>query len=297
MTRDMADDRPVTTLGAQLRQVRRQWRRHALLEACGRVLFLAAIVLGLSAALARAASLSDAGALGLAAAAAAVILTGAGVFAWPLRRQPDDRQVARFVEERFPGMDDAVVTAVEVEEGAAAGDGFAPLVVAAAARRLADRDLTAAVDPRARRLAEWRAAGAVAASVLALVLAAPLLERALQVAYVRMYPSAVSVRVAPGDLRVATGTPVTIEARVSARGATLTRVAPAITVDAGNGPTTVPMTPEGDRFVFHLDRLERSFTYLVSAGPAVSGRYAVTALVPARVARIESSTITRRSRA
>ena len=47
------------------------------------------------------------------------------------------------------------------------------------------------------------------------------------------------------------------------------------------------MVRAGDGYELRIGALERSFTYRVSAGPAVSRAYAVTALHPSRVQRIE----------
>src|SRR5262249_52876959 len=76
------------------------------------------------------------------------------VVARPLRGHPDDRRVARFIEERFPDCGDAIVTAADVAERPREGRDFAPLVVAAAARTLRTLDLDAVVDrAEARRAA------------------------------------------------------------------------------------------------------------------------------------------------
>ena len=207
---------------------------------------------------------------------------------WPLRRRPDHHQIARFVEERCPDLDDAVVTAVDLQERGGNGSAFAPLVIQSAAARLGAMDLSACVDPREIRMAGWRTAAGTLALALALVLAAPLGERAVQVAYLRLFPASISVHVRSGDMRVAAGRPVTISATVHGRRGTLTRVAPSVTLETAPGQvTTVPMVRAGDGYELRINALERSFTYKVAAGPAVSRAYSVTALHPSRVQRIE----------
>ena len=113
---------------------------------------------------------------------------------WPLRRRPDDRQIARFVEERVPELDDAIVTAVEIQPARAprGEHTFAPLVVAAAARaaarhrpgarRRSARDQTAGRRRRRRRAAASRSRCS---------LARPFVEKAAQVAYIRLFPASV----------------------------------------------------------------------------------------------------------
>ena len=52
---------------------------------------------------------------------------------WPLRTRPSDRQVARFIEERCPGLEDRLASATEVAERPA-WSGLAGLVVHDAVR-------------------------------------------------------------------------------------------------------------------------------------------------------------------
>ena len=283
----MADSANGTDLSAQLHRVRARWLRTAALNATARAAMAAAVVLALAAGAARLVPESDAAALALALVTVAAVAGLGAVLLWPLRRRPDDRRVARFVEERCPECADAIVTAVDITGRGAGTRDFAPMVVASAARTLAALDLDRIVDRRETRGAAARAAGALTAGALALVLAAPLLERAAQAAYVGIFPGSVTLAVAPGDMRVAAGTPATILATVSGRAGRLDRLTARITLDAGGQTVTLPMERTGDGYRFQVPRVERSFHYLVSAGPAASRAYAVTALHPARVQRID----------
>ena len=103
-------------------------------------------------------------------------------------------------------------------------------------------------------------------------------------AYIRL-PGAVQLTVVPGDLRVPAGRPATIVAVAGRRG-TLAHLGPQITLDANGHTVTLPMQAAGDGYEFRVARVDRSFHYMVSAGPAVSRAYSVTALHPARVERI-----------
>ena len=53
----------------------------------------------------------------------ALLLALAGIVRalWPARRVPTDAQVARFIEEREPSLDDRLVSAVDVVSAARAG--------------------------------------------------------------------------------------------------------------------------------------------------------------------------------
>src|SRR5206468_637256 len=102
------------------------------------------------------------------------------------------------------------------------------------------------------------------------------------------FPSSISVQVRSGDMRIAAGRPVTIRAAVAGRRGTLTRIAPSVTLESGPGQTsTVPMVRAGDGYELRIGALERSFRYKVTAGPAASRAYSVTALHPSLVQRIE----------
>ena len=274
-------------LSSRLARVRRRWLQVAALNVSGRVLAVAAVVLVLAAATDRVAALSDVSVL-LLASAAVILAVAAGVaLAWPLRRRPDDRRVARFIEERHPSCADAIVTAVDLTRTGSATRDFAPLVVASAIRALDGLDLDAVVDRADVRASAWRASGAAAAFALALVFAAPVLLRGVEVAYVRLFPASVSLTVESGDMRVAAGRPVTIAAHVRGRRGALGRIAASVTLDAAGQRVTLPMDRTADGYRFQVQSVERSFHYRVSAGPAASREYAVTALHPARVQRID----------
>jgi hypothetical protein len=280
-------ERSAALLSDALRRIRRRWFTLQLLKVLARILVAAALVFAAAALIDRALEPTDAPLLALAALAILLSLVAIVVLAWPLRRQPDDRQVARFVEECCPELDDAVVTAIEI--GRAPSEYvFAPLVVEAAASRLQGLDLSRIVDARELRAVMWRGAGAAIALVLAAVLAGPFVDRAAQVAYLRLFPSSVRLNVRSGDMRVPVGRPVTISASVEGSRGTLTRIAPIVTIEGAQGQTTATqMTRTGDAYALRINAVDRSFKYTVTAGPAVSRAYAVTALYPPRVQRIE----------
>jgi hypothetical protein len=283
----MERDAPHVDFSAALGRVRARWTRHAVLAAAARAMLAAAAVLALAALAERVLPMADTPALVLAIAAVALVAAAAAAFAWPLRRRPDDRRVARFVEERYPECGDAIVTAVDLAGRGRTDRDFAPLVVAAAARRLSSLDLDLVVDPGQARRTARRAAVSAAALVAAAVFAWPFLARGVEVAFIRLFPSSVQVTVAPGDLLVAAGKPAIILARVSGRPGSLSRIAAHITLDASGQTVTAPMERTADGYRFQVARVDRSFHYMVSAGPAVSRAYAVTALHPARVQRID----------
>src|SRR5882672_5260389 len=87
-------------------RVRRRWRTLRTFEAIVRASVAAIVVVGI----ALTAALSTAGRPGaLATIGIVAVLLTAAAFVWgllPLRRVPDDRHVARFIEEHTPALDD-----------------------------------------------------------------------------------------------------------------------------------------------------------------------------------------------
>lgn len=278
----------MTELTQALHAVRRRWRTLLALRASARALTGASLIVAAGALSERWLQPSDGAVLAMAAFATGLTVALVAMLARPLRTRPDDRQIARFVEEHCPDLDDAIVTAVDIQRRGTSDSGFAPLVLRAAAARLVTADLSGCVHPREIRMAGCRTTGGACALVLALVLAAPFMNRAAQVTYLRLFPGSISVHVRSGDMRVPAGRPVTISATVAGRRGTLTRVAPSVTIEAAPGQvTTVTMVPTGDAYELRIAALDRSFKYTVTAGPAASRQYAVTALHPSRVRRIE----------
>ena len=267
--------------------IRRRWQTCAALRALARGLALVAVILVAAAVAERVIQPSDTPLLVLAGATVALVLAAAAWALSSLEHRPDDRRIARFVEERVPELNDTLVTAVDIQSGPARDDTFAPLVIAAAASRLREIDPARILDPADLRRAVRLAAGAAIALLLSAVLARPFVEKTVQVAYVRLFPASVSVQVHSGDMRIPAGRPVTIAAHVSSRRVALGRIAPFVTVESQGTSVTMPMVASANGYELRIPALERSFKYRVTAGPARSNDYRVTALVPARVQRIE----------
>ena len=157
-------------LTAVLARVRTRWRTLSGLAALTRAV-AAASALALAALVAYLiASPGEGGLVVLFLLPAAGLVGAAGWFLWLVRRRPDDRAVARLIEERCPELEDRLATAVELgsrsdERGASVL--LAPLV-ADAAFRAGDLDLDRIIPTRAlRRVA--LAAGLSLAVLLAIL--------------------------------------------------------------------------------------------------------------------------------
>jgi hypothetical protein len=233
---------------------------------------------------ARVVTLGD-GALTLLLAIATLLgLAGVVLVLRSIPRRPTDRQLARFIEERV-GMDDELVSAVDAAERSGA---FQALVVDRAVQRL-DRAGAGTIVPTSvlRRAALEPVAG-LGALVLAFVLAAPILGRALESAWITFFPQSVHVAVEPGDVRIVAGKPVTLRASVWVGSRRLTRFTPSVTVAAAKDERSIAMAPVADGgFLLTVDAVDRTFRYRITAGSARSQEYTVTALFSPRVKQID----------
>lgn len=155
----MNASQPVQALVAD---VRRRWRRRALLH--GAALSLLTLALAGSAVLLLYAAF-DAPLFYVALAAGIGALVLLGVVAHyvlrPAFRRISDREVALFIEEKVPGLEDRLNSAVEIDDPAAARKAHGALVdglLDDLARRTRALPLTTVVDARRARLLAWGSA-------------------------------------------------------------------------------------------------------------------------------------------
>ena len=235
----------------------------------------------------------DGSALALTSAASLVLaLVGTIAVAFRIERRPDDRRVARFIEERLadspgaPAADDAIVSALE-RPGSEAAAAFHPLVVAAALKKLEATSPADIVTSSVLRRASLHAVAGSAVLAAALWLSARPVTQAFETAWVALFPDSIHVEVLPGDVRVVAGQPLKIRAVVRGVRGPLTRVSPTMTVAAGKESRTVPLAQNGDGFEFAFESVDRTFRYAIAAGASRSREYTVTALFPPRVRRID----------
>jgi hypothetical protein len=273
---------PQNELGAVLAEVRRRWARGVRLSAWTTGAAAATMLLGVGALtvwLLASEGLALSFVVLLVLALVAVTLACA---LWPLRQPPSDLQLARFIEERAGGLDDVVVTAVQ--------HGAQPTPPAAALARQAVR---AVEDVGYERIISGdslrRAAVGAAAATLVLVAGsaafAPTVSRGVGVAAAYLLPSRLLIEVTPGTSKVRAGASLTITARLHGLDAGLV---PELHLGPAGESTARRMTPGGDgTFTMTLDRVQQSFAYAVTAGPARSDDYAIDVIRPARVKRID----------
>jgi hypothetical protein len=214
-----------------------------------------------------------------------ISLFAIGYVLWPFRRQPSDRQLARFIEERMPDLDDVVVTAVDARSRPDVSERMRELLTADAGRALAALDLDTVVAPDSLRRAGIAALVATFALGLSVAFFAPALSTASGVLFAYLFPARLTVEVSPGAAKVRAGQPFTITARI---GGITGGVVPSVSVAVGKDVRTVRMSPAGDqRFTLTIEKVTAPFVYAVSAAGAKSGDYAVSVIRPPRVDRID----------
>jgi hypothetical protein len=310
---------PRERLRSLLDAVRARWRMQAVLRVIGRAAFAASMPVAGAAIAARALAL-DGGPLGILVATTFVAATAAAILvafrsgAVAIVRRPSDVRMARFVEERVADrsaledraadraaasdgsgsrqpLNDVLVSAVHEAEASHADDiGFRGLVIASAADRLAAIHPERIIPRAAIRRAAFEAIAGCAVFAIAVAFTLPPLGRAVDYAWIALFPDSVSVKVHPGDARVRPGGSVFVSATVTSRGRATETIAPVVIIEssAGRDAQTVAMSRiPGDQPWVAVIPVDGTFRYRVAAGPARSAEYTVTALLPPRAERIE----------
>lgn len=272
------------TVRTFLQHVRRRWFAVAALGVVARVGLAIAVVTQAALVIDWIRPLGGAGLLVLASVAAAIALAAAAALLWPLRSGPSDRQVARFVEEARPELEDRLVSAADVDV-----DGpFGALVLADATRRVRALDPRSIVSREVLRRSAARAVLAGLALIAVAFMARGPAGRAFDALRLYAFPSSVAIHVLPGDARVVLGQPVLISARLASISTdNIDGTRPTLIVDDGGEPRTYVMQPTGEGFALELASVTGDFAYRVSAGGAASEEYRIVALRPPTVARID----------
>ena len=231
----------------------------------------------------------SAGAL-VAVMAVTLLVTGAIVVAVAvrLRARVPARQLARYIEERAPTLEDRLVTAIDSSRRAADAAGPSPLVAALAAdasRVASTVDAAAIVSVASMR----RARASALASVLAVVVAGSQVwspvRAAWAVAALWAFPAHVTLQVQPGNVTVLVGTTVDVVATLSGTSAPATAELLLRAPDGTWAATPMPRQADG-RFVVTQRAPRTSTEYKVRAAGLESATYTLQTLERPRIARI-----------
>src|SRR5436190_3046371 len=266
-------------------RVRKRWRAQRLFEATVRGALAGSAAIGVALVAAR----WSTGAPGLLAfvIATALLLAAAalGRAFWPLRRSPGDIQVARFIEERAPALEDRLVSAVDVANPRHATPLFADLMLADAGRRAHEVDLDAVVPAIGLRRAGFQAAASVLALAAVLWAARGPARQAVDSASLSLFPGRVVLEVTPGDARIKAGSALAIQARLVGNRAPI--IAQVQIADGDRWRGSEMSTDTAGSFRFGVAAVTAPFKYRVAAGPLTSPVYEVAVAHAPRVKRID----------
>jgi hypothetical protein len=265
-------------IAAILRQVRNRWRLLMVLRASARADAAAALVLGLALIAHRLLNPQGMTLIALWALAIAGAVACVATLIPSIRRVPRDRQLARFIEERCPELEDVLATVIS--EDLTESNPMAAAVADEAARRIQAIDRDRVIHCFAVRKAAVLSTAATLALVLLAMLSAGPAGEAMRLAAVYLFPERLALAVAPGDAKVRAGDPLRVVATISGAAA----VVPMLTT--GDGTETL-MEAGPDGFAVEFDRVEEDFQYVVTAAGTTSPEYSVTVIRPPRVERID----------
>ncbi len=277
---------------SRIRTVRRRWRAQMLVKGIGLFLAAGALVLGLG--------VWGGDLFGFRPAAVwilrgitgvALILVALRFLYLPLSRRVSDIQIARFVEERFPELQDRLVTAVEYGGTGRVSPGLLDLLIRDALTKSSRLDFGVFLEPR--RLTAYGAAGGGAVLVLLALLSwGPSFFRyGFDLLYVRWAEASseklLRIEVLPGDATLARGSDQLIEARL------IGFDSPDVSLHLqtqGAAWTSAAMEPlpQGSGFRYLFVDLNMPQTYYVESAGVRSPTFTISIVDVPRVERIDA---------
>ncbi len=273
-----------TELSGLLARVRNRWRAVAALRAWSLAAAVTSLVLALALVAQRMVAPEGFALVALWLVAVAVALVSLGWMAVPLRRAPADRQIARFIEECCPELEDTLVTAI-AERGAREPRSMAEAVVGDAVRRTRGLDVDRIVSKRALRGVAMRAAAATVALLILGVFSVGPAGRAARVFALYLFPESLGVHVLPGDVKVRAGQSVKIVATLTG---SVPGLVPVLRTSEASGLRETRMEPEANAngFAIAFDNVDESFRYSIVAANTTTRDYTITVIRPPRVEQI-----------
>ncbi|PYQ95855.1 MAG: hypothetical protein DMF97_16300, partial [Acidobacteria bacterium] len=203
---------------------------------------------------------------------------------WPLRRVPGDRQVARFIEEQTPSLDDRLVSAVDVAHSPSRA-ALAELMLSDAAKRAREIEPHRIVPAEALRRAGFQAAASVLVFAAVLAVGWSTARQAVDAVWLTAFPDRLTLQVTPGHARIKAGTAFAVQARLIGNRAPV--IAQVQIADGSGWRGREMITDQPGAFRLALDSVTASFKYRVVAGAVTSPTFDVTVTRPPRVTRID----------
>ena len=272
-----------------LARVRGRWRALHVFQATVRAALAAAGAVGVGL---FAMSLSAGVPTVFAALAVTSALLALAGLAWgllPLRAVPSDAQVARFIEERVPALDDRLVTAVDAVRASRSASPAPTVLIepmlADAARRSREIDLDAVLPVEVLRRAGFQAAAAALVLGALLWLAGNPARQAFDAVALTLFPQRVALDVTPGNAKIKIGTALAIRARLVGNRAPV--IAQVQIADGGSWRIAEMTADTAGTFRLSMPSVSASFTYRIVVGPVTSPTYRIAVAQPPRVTRID----------
>ncbi len=266
---------------ALIARIRKRWRAVTTLRLWTRAAGSAALAMGLALLTYKLTQPAGGPLVALWGASIALVIV---VMIWAIasiRRSPGEPQMARFIEERCPELEDSLVSALA--HGVSDPQPMFAAVVDDAARRARHIDIDCIISSRAVRQAVLLAtAASITFAVIGTFSIAPVTQAA-RVVRVYAFPGSLNLQVRPGDARIRAGESLQVVATLS--GDEL--VVPVLRVGSGDNWRETRMERSDSGFAFTVDRIEQDFRYAVTAAGASSREYTVTVMRPPRVERID----------
>ncbi len=212
-------------------------------------------------------------------------------FVVPLRRRISDIQIAQYIEERYPHLEDRLVTAVEFGDGRGISAGMLDLLIKDAIEKTNRLDFSVFLNRR--HLTAYGSVAAATFIVLILLLnwGPPFFHYGFDKLYVQWAhaapPAPLLIEVMPGDVKVAKGIDQQIKAQLLGFDSPDVK----LYVQPVNAATWTPLAMEPDRsgssFLYLLVEVQSSMRYYVEARDVRSRTYTLTVLNTPRVDKID----------
>jgi hypothetical protein len=279
------------SLMSRIRMVRRRWRMQRVAK--GLAFFLVAtialLLLGIWGA--------DLFGFKPAAVWAMRLITGGAAayiayrfFVVPLRRRISDVQIAQYIEERYPHLQDRLITAIEFGAGRDISPGMLDLLIKDAVEKTSRVDFSVFLDRK--RMTTYGVAGAGAFLVLLALLnwGPPFFQYGFDRLYVQWVNAAPRtpffIEVLPGDVEIAEGINQQIKAQLI--GFDSSEVTLFTQAEAASNWTQSGMEaePVGSGFLYLLVEVPSTLRYYVAAGDVKSKTYTIKVLHSPRVDKI-----------
>ena len=276
----------ITEFDSVLTRIRRRWTTNILLRLFGHVGLALSLIVVMAVVVEAVWQPTDLPLIVLALVTCCMVAT---FLVWLFCRTcllPDNRKLARFVEECIPELGDSFASAAEVAHSLE-NRTIGTLVLADTIARLREVDLERVIS-RAQlfRMASY---GAVTLTSLIFVfnLAVEPGQRVAGAVRLYAFPENVFINVEPGDHKVVEGQSIRIRVTLGGVSAASGRTRPILELNQTSEWREVDMQPVDEGYEFELASVADSFNYRVRAASAKSNEYSVIVLTAPPVERID----------